>query len=173
MQFSFSFTASSTWHSFLNAISEHYYVLVAIISSHCFFPLLLCLQAIPPQSASSYSCMLPPSPSAPRSFDTSPYSSSHLQTPPSASSNTGKTHLTDKSSFTSLPWQTVSLSPSRSHIAGCFGARSSPGRRAAEHESEPGSVLGQITVRHRQSLQTGNTKRKEKKRHVLKINKKC
>lgn len=46
------------------------------------------VQSIPPQSASSYSCMLPPSPSAPRSFDSS-YSSSHLPTPPSASSNTG------------------------------------------------------------------------------------
>uniref|UniRef100_A0A8C6LTQ2 Paired box protein Pax-6 n=1 Tax=Nothobranchius furzeri TaxID=105023 RepID=A0A8C6LTQ2_NOTFU len=47
------------------------------------------VQSIPPQSASSYSCMLPPSPSAPRSFDSSAYSSPHLQTPPSASSNTG------------------------------------------------------------------------------------
>ncbi|XP_039992199.1 matrix metalloproteinase-25 [Xiphias gladius] len=47
------------------------------------------VQSIPPQSASSYSCMLPPSPSAPRSFDSSAYSSPHLQTPPSANSNTG------------------------------------------------------------------------------------
>ncbi|XP_047232313.1 paired box 10 [Girardinichthys multiradiatus] len=47
------------------------------------------VQSIPPQSASSYSCMLPPSPSAPRTFDSSAYSSPHLQTPPSASSNTG------------------------------------------------------------------------------------
>ncbi|XP_027891397.1 paired box 10 isoform X2 [Xiphophorus couchianus] len=47
------------------------------------------VQSIPPQSASSYSCMLPPSPSAPRSFDSSAYSSPHLQTPSSASSNTG------------------------------------------------------------------------------------
>ncbi|XP_070783335.1 matrix metalloproteinase-25 isoform X1 [Enoplosus armatus] len=46
------------------------------------------VQSIPPQSASSYSCMLPPSPSAPRSFDSSAYSSPHLQTPPSANSNT-------------------------------------------------------------------------------------
>uniref|UniRef100_A0A3Q3VL21 Paired box protein Pax-6 n=1 Tax=Mola mola TaxID=94237 RepID=A0A3Q3VL21_MOLML len=45
--------------------------------------------SIPPQSASSYSCMLPPSPSAPRSFDSSAYSSPHLQTPPS-NSNTGE-----------------------------------------------------------------------------------
>ncbi|XP_056286197.1 paired box 10 [Pseudoliparis swirei] len=47
------------------------------------------VQSIPPQSASSYSCMLPPSPSAPRSFDSSSYSSPHLQTPSSANSNTG------------------------------------------------------------------------------------
>lgn len=47
------------------------------------------VQSIPPQSASSYSCMLPPSPSAPRSFDSATYSSPHLQTPPSANSNTG------------------------------------------------------------------------------------
>lgn len=47
-------------------------------------------QSIPPQSASSYSCMLPPSPSAPRSFDSSAYSSPHLQSPPSANSNTGE-----------------------------------------------------------------------------------
>nr|XP_020494373.1 paired box protein Pax-6-like [Labrus bergylta] len=47
------------------------------------------VQSIPPQSASSYSCMLPPSPSAPRSFDSSAYSSPHLQTPSSANSNTG------------------------------------------------------------------------------------
>uniref|UniRef100_UPI0037E96A5C matrix metalloproteinase-25 n=1 Tax=Semicossyphus pulcher TaxID=241346 RepID=UPI0037E96A5C len=46
------------------------------------------VQSIPPQSASSYSCMLPPSPSAPRSFDSSAYSSPHLQTPSSANSNT-------------------------------------------------------------------------------------
>ncbi|XP_071318520.1 matrix metalloproteinase-25 isoform X2 [Trachinotus anak] len=46
------------------------------------------VQSISPQSASSYSCMLPPSPSAPRSFDSSAYSSPHLQTPPSANSNT-------------------------------------------------------------------------------------
>ncbi|XP_061613080.1 matrix metalloproteinase-25 [Phyllopteryx taeniolatus] len=46
------------------------------------------VQSIPPQSASSYSCMLPPSPSAPRSFDSSAYSSPHLQTAPSANSNT-------------------------------------------------------------------------------------
>uniref|UniRef100_A0A3Q3K339 Paired box protein Pax-6 n=1 Tax=Monopterus albus TaxID=43700 RepID=A0A3Q3K339_MONAL len=47
------------------------------------------MPSIPPQSASSYTCMLPPSPSAPRSFDSSAYSSPHLQTPPSANSNTG------------------------------------------------------------------------------------
>ncbi|KAI4807625.1 hypothetical protein JOQ06_026507 [Pogonophryne albipinna] len=47
------------------------------------------VQSIPPQSASSYSCMLPPSPSTPRSFDSSAYSSPHLQTPSSANSNTG------------------------------------------------------------------------------------
>lgn len=47
------------------------------------------LQSIPPQSASSYSCMLPPSPSAPRSFDSSAYSSPHLQTSSSTNSNTG------------------------------------------------------------------------------------
>ncbi|XP_077482587.1 uncharacterized protein mmp25b [Stigmatopora argus] len=47
------------------------------------------VQSIPPQSASSYSCMLPPSPSAPRSFDSSAYSSPHLQAAPSANSNTG------------------------------------------------------------------------------------
>ncbi|XP_061564369.1 matrix metalloproteinase-25 [Cololabis saira] len=46
------------------------------------------VQSIPPQSASSYSCMLPPSPSAPRSFDSSAYSSPHLQSPPSTNSNT-------------------------------------------------------------------------------------
>ncbi|XP_077358091.1 matrix metalloproteinase-25 [Festucalex cinctus] len=46
------------------------------------------VQSIPPQSASSYSCMLPPSPSAPRSFDSTAYSSPHLQTAPSANSNT-------------------------------------------------------------------------------------
>ncbi|XP_029382874.1 paired box 10 isoform X1 [Echeneis naucrates] len=47
------------------------------------------VQSISPQSASSYSCMLPPSPSAPRSFDSSAYSSPHLQTPTAANSNTG------------------------------------------------------------------------------------
>ncbi|TKS89885.1 Matrix metalloproteinase-17 [Collichthys lucidus] len=47
------------------------------------------IQSIPPQSASSYSCMLPPSPSAPRSFDSTAYSSPHLQSPPSTNSNTG------------------------------------------------------------------------------------
>uniref|UniRef100_A0A8C6UMB8 Paired box 10 n=1 Tax=Neogobius melanostomus TaxID=47308 RepID=A0A8C6UMB8_9GOBI len=54
------------------------------------------IMSIPPQSASSYSCMLPPSPSAPRSFDSSAYSSSHLQTPPTASSNTGNFSTTSR-----------------------------------------------------------------------------
>ncbi|KAJ8284253.1 hypothetical protein COCON_G00031030 [Conger conger] len=47
------------------------------------------VQSVPPQSASSYSCMLPSSPSAPRNFDSSPYPSPHLPPPPSANSNTG------------------------------------------------------------------------------------
>ncbi|XP_029102693.1 paired box protein Pax-6-like [Scleropages formosus] len=47
------------------------------------------VQSVPPQSAPSYSCMLPPSPSAPRSFDSSPYPSPHLPPPPSANSSTG------------------------------------------------------------------------------------
>lgn len=61
--------------------------------------LLSCVppQSISSQSASSYSCMLPPSPSAPRSFDSSAYSSPHLQTPPSANSNTGELSVVDVS----------------------------------------------------------------------------
>ncbi|KAM6951900.1 paired box protein Pax-6-like [Aplochiton taeniatus] len=47
------------------------------------------VQSIPPQSSSSYSCMLPPSPSPQRSFDASAYSSPHLQPPTTANSNTG------------------------------------------------------------------------------------
>ncbi|XP_043110317.1 paired box protein Pax-6-like [Puntigrus tetrazona] len=46
------------------------------------------VQSAPSPSAPSYSCMLPPSPSAPRSFETS-YSSSHLPPPPSANTSTG------------------------------------------------------------------------------------
>uniref|UniRef100_A0A673HYK3 Paired box protein Pax-6 n=1 Tax=Sinocyclocheilus rhinocerous TaxID=307959 RepID=A0A673HYK3_9TELE len=46
------------------------------------------LQSAPSPSASSYSCMLPPSPSAPRSFETS-YSSPHLPPPPSANTSAG------------------------------------------------------------------------------------
>ncbi|XP_046906723.1 paired box protein Pax-6-like [Hypomesus transpacificus] len=41
------------------------------------------------QSTSSYSCMLPPSPSTPRSYDTSSYASPHLPPPPSSNSSTG------------------------------------------------------------------------------------
>ncbi|XP_062840834.1 paired box 10 [Trichomycterus rosablanca] len=51
------------------------------------------VQSLPPQSTSSYSSMLPPSPSAPpalpRKFDPSPYSSPHLPPPPTAGTNTG------------------------------------------------------------------------------------
>ncbi|XP_066520721.1 paired box protein Pax-6-like isoform X2 [Hoplias malabaricus] len=47
------------------------------------------VQSAPPQSASSYSCMLPPSPSTPRSFEASPYPSPHLPPPPAANSSTG------------------------------------------------------------------------------------
>ncbi|KAG9349978.1 hypothetical protein JZ751_026331 [Albula glossodonta] len=47
------------------------------------------VQSVPPQSAPSYSCMLPSSPSAPRNFDSSPYPSPHLPPPSSANSNTG------------------------------------------------------------------------------------
>ncbi|KAL7870054.1 hypothetical protein AOLI_G00140420 [Acnodon oligacanthus] len=46
------------------------------------------VQSAPPQSAPSYSCMLPPSPSAPRSFEASSYPSPHLP-PPTASTSTG------------------------------------------------------------------------------------
>ncbi|KAF4106918.1 paired box protein Pax-6-like [Onychostoma macrolepis] len=46
------------------------------------------VQSAPSPSASSYSCMLPPSPSALRSFETS-YSSPHLPPPPSANTSTG------------------------------------------------------------------------------------
>ncbi|XP_016383526.1 paired box protein Pax-6-like [Sinocyclocheilus rhinocerous] len=46
------------------------------------------VQSAPSPSASSYSCMLPPSPSAPRSFETS-YSSPHLPPPPSANTSAG------------------------------------------------------------------------------------
>uniref|UniRef100_A0A3B3ZNT3 Paired box protein Pax-6 n=1 Tax=Periophthalmus magnuspinnatus TaxID=409849 RepID=A0A3B3ZNT3_9GOBI len=69
-------------------------MLTVFIYSHCLKPLSVCISRVNVESsrdipsASSYSCMLPPSPSAPRSFD-SAYTSSHLQTPPTASSNTG------------------------------------------------------------------------------------
>ncbi|XP_072523168.1 paired box protein Pax-6-like [Salminus brasiliensis] len=47
------------------------------------------VQSAPPQSAPSYSCMLPPSPSAPRSFEASSYPSAHLPPPPAANASTG------------------------------------------------------------------------------------
>lgn len=103
-------------------------------------------QSIPPQSASSYSCMLPPSPSAPRSFDSSAYSSPHLQTPSSANSNTGtptfsvclvSDYLLEWWIIESLPAeQSVCVClPRRPHIAGRF--RPGPGPRiwAAGHGS--------------------------------------
>ncbi|KAL1263917.1 hypothetical protein QQF64_004272 [Cirrhinus molitorella] len=46
------------------------------------------VQSAPSPSPSSYSCMLPPSPSAPRSFETS-YSSPHLPPAPSTNTSTG------------------------------------------------------------------------------------
>ncbi|KAK1794334.1 hypothetical protein P4O66_011218 [Electrophorus voltai] len=48
------------------------------------------VQPGPPQTAPSYPCMLPPSPSAPHSFEPSSYPSPHLPAPPTASSSTGK-----------------------------------------------------------------------------------
>lgn len=106
--------------------------------------------------------MLPPSPSAPRSFDSSAYSSPHLQTPSSASSNAGECV------FHPTRHETVWLLsncykngfclrlPHRAHIS--WGVSAGPGSRkwAAGHESQPGSVLGQITVSDRQSMPFGN-----------------
>lgn len=106
--------------------------------------------------------MLPPSPSAPRSFDSSAYSSPHLQTPSSASSNAGKCvfHPTKYESV----WLLSNCYkngfclclPHRAHIS--WGVSAGPGSRnwAAGHESQPGSVLGQITVSDRQSMPFGN-----------------
>lgn len=42
------------------------------------------------QSAPSYPCMLPPSPSAPQSFEPSSYPSPHLPGPPTGNTSTGK-----------------------------------------------------------------------------------
>ncbi|XP_030631834.1 paired box protein Pax-6-like [Chanos chanos] len=47
------------------------------------------IQSAPSQSASSYSCMLPHSPSAPRSFESSSYPSPCLPPPPTAGTSTG------------------------------------------------------------------------------------
>ncbi|KAI4884524.1 hypothetical protein NFI96_020490 [Prochilodus magdalenae] len=47
------------------------------------------VQSAPPQSTPPYSCMLPPSPSAPRSFEASSYPSPHLPPPPTAGASTG------------------------------------------------------------------------------------
>ncbi|XP_016397165.1 paired box protein Pax-6-like isoform X1 [Sinocyclocheilus rhinocerous] len=51
------------------------------------------MQSLPSQSTPTYSCMLPPSPSAlhplSRKFDSSSYTSPHLPAPPTASANTG------------------------------------------------------------------------------------
>ncbi|XP_041740698.1 paired box protein Pax-6-like [Coregonus clupeaformis] len=46
------------------------------------------LEKVSSQSAISYSCMLPPSPSTPQTFDSSAYPS-HIPPPSSANSNTG------------------------------------------------------------------------------------
>lgn len=42
------------------------------------------------QSPPSYPCMLPPSPSAPQSFEPSSYPSPHLPGPPNGNTSTGK-----------------------------------------------------------------------------------
>ncbi|XP_010865923.1 paired box protein Pax-6-like [Esox lucius] len=47
------------------------------------------IQSVSSQSSNSYSCMLPRSPSTPRTFDSSSYPSPHLPPPPSANPNTG------------------------------------------------------------------------------------
>uniref|UniRef100_A0A665UNQ7 Paired box protein Pax-6 n=1 Tax=Echeneis naucrates TaxID=173247 RepID=A0A665UNQ7_ECHNA len=87
---------TSVYHQQHGSSSGKHLVTAAFSSNYrTIFPLLhlstptATPQSISPQSASSYSCMLPPSPSAPRSFDSSAYSSPHLQTPTAANSNTG------------------------------------------------------------------------------------
>lgn len=127
-------------------------------TDHFFFLFLSLSQSIPPQSASSYSCMLPPSPSAPRSFDSSAYSSPHLQTPPTANANTGEDPVhrdnTQTHSCVNCPLKSdwalkvcFSISVSfRTHIPWGFSASPGPRYRATEHGSEPGPVLGQTTV---------------------------
>ena len=58
----------------------------------------------------------------------------------------------------------------RAHIAWCLSAGPGPRRWAAEHESEPGSVLGQITMSNRHSLPKGVREEEEEgeKGHVKK-----
>ncbi|KAM6957790.1 paired box 10 [Aplochiton taeniatus] len=84
-------------------LSHHGNNSVSVHSSRCDTPILgygslsvfSNVQSLSPQSASSYSCMLPPSPSAPPSlspkFDPSPYPSPHL--PPHHSANAGTGYL--------------------------------------------------------------------------------
>lgn len=114
--------------------------------------------------------MLPPSPSAPRSFDSSAYSSPHLQTPSSANSNTGGC-LSGQFGFginSATYWLThsVFLTPPRAHITWRFGTGAGSRKWAAKHESEPGSILGQITVNNRQLLPASITKAEGKQGHV-------
>lgn len=111
--------------------------------------------------------MLPPSPSTPRSFDSSAYSSPHLQTPSSASSNAGKcvTHPTKHESVWLLSncyknGFNVCL-PHRAHISWRVSASAGSRKRAAGHESQPGSILGQITVSDRQPMPCGNREEEE------------
>lgn len=47
--------------------------------------------------------------------------------------------------------------PHRAHISWCVSACPGSRNRAAGHESQPGSILGQITVSDRQLMPCGNT----------------
>ncbi|XP_051995349.1 paired box protein Pax-6-like [Xyrauchen texanus] len=63
------------------------------LSSYGSLSVFSSMQSLPSQSTPTYSCMLPPSPSAlpplSRKFDSSSYTPPHLPPPPTASANTG------------------------------------------------------------------------------------
>lgn len=51
--------------------------------------------------------------------------------------------------------------PHRAHISWCVSAGPGSRNRAAGHESQPGSILGQITVSDRQPMPRGNSGQEE------------
>lgn len=115
--------------------------------------------------------MLPPSPSAPRSFDSSAYSSPHLQTPSSANSNTGEDLCGRVGFYSGLEIRRRSNSfrcSSPSHPGLISPGVSVPVQVPGAEQQNTSHNLGQYWARLQWTTDNGRQQKKEKEGRVTK-----